>query len=93
VANVFTGATADAGAGQLSNQVITSYDRVAFFGLRAGIVFDQFADVKPGNLTSPGTPVSFLLWTDMTAITTALDETVDVRELRRHIERCDIITG
>lgn len=78
MANVFTGGSSAAGSGQLSNQVLTSYDRVAYFALRDAVVWDQFATVKPGNVTSPGTPVSFLTWTDLTVSTTALTETVDV---------------
>ncbi len=78
MANVFTGATAAAGSGQLTNQVLTSYDRVAFFALRSQVVWDQFAKVKAGNVTSPGNPVSFLFWNDLTPITTPLIETVDV---------------
>lgn len=78
MADIFTGATSAAGGGQLSNQVLTAYQRSAFFALRAGTVFDQFAKVKPGDLTSPGNPVSFLFWSDMTLATTALTETVDV---------------
>ncbi len=78
MANIFTGATADAGAGQLSNQVLTAYQRTAFFALRSAVVFDQFAKVKPGNLTSPGNPVNFLFWADLAVASTPLDETVDV---------------
>jgi N4-gp56 family major capsid protein len=62
----------------LSNQVIAAYDRRAFMALREGAVFDQFAKVKPGNVTSPGSSVSFLFWNDLTETTTALAETVDV---------------
>lgn len=78
MADIFTGATSAAGSGQLTNQVLTAYQRSAFFALREGVVFDQFATVKPGDLTSPGNPVSFLFWNDMTAATTPLSETVDV---------------
>lgn len=78
MADVFTGATSAAGGGQLSNQVLTAYQRSAFFALRSQVVFDQFAKVKPGDLTSPGNPVSFLFWSDMSLATTALTETVDV---------------
>jgi len=78
MADVFTGATSAASTGQLSNQVLTAYQRSAFFALREGVVFDQFAKVKPGNVTSPGNPVSFLFWSDMSQATTALTETVDV---------------
>jgi len=72
VANAFTDSTA------LTDTIVTAYDRVAFFALRAGLVFDQFARVKPGNLTSPGAPVQFTFWSDMSRATTALVETVDV---------------
>lgn len=78
MADIFTGATSAAGSGQLSNQVLTAYQRVAMFALRSQTVFDQFAKVKPGNVTSPGNPVKFLFWSDMTQATTALTETVDV---------------
>lgn len=78
MAEVFTGASSAAGSGQLTNQVLTAYQRNALFALRSQVVFDQFAKVKPGNVTSPGNPVKFLLWDDMAIATTALTETVDV---------------
>lgn len=62
----------------LSNQVVSAFDRVAFMALREGAVFDQYARVKPGNVTSPGSSVSFLFWNDLSPNTTALSETVDV---------------
>lgn len=78
MADVFTGATSDAGSGQLTNQVLTAYQRRALFALRDELIFDQFATVRPGNLTSPGTPVQFLIWADLSTATTPLSETVDV---------------
>jgi N4-gp56 family major capsid protein len=72
MADVFSGTSA------LADQVIAAYDRDAFFALRAEAVYDQFARVKPGNVTSPGSSVSFLFWADLAANTTALSETVDV---------------
>ncbi len=77
MADVFTGASADVAGGQLTNQVITAYNRSAFFALRAGLVFDQLFNVKPGNLTSPGSPVKWVKWTEMTAVTAALNEITD----------------
>jgi N4-gp56 family major capsid protein len=62
----------------LSNQIATSYDRAAFLALRAEEVFGQFAQVKPGNVTNPGTPVVFTFWNDLAAATTPLAETIDV---------------
>lgn len=78
MADIFSGATSAAGSGQLTNQVLTAYQRSAFFALRAGLVFDPFAKVKPGDVTSPGNPVKFPFWSDMAIATTALTETVDV---------------
>lgn len=78
MADVFTGATSAASTGQLTNQVLTAYQRSAFFALREGVIFDQFAKVKPGDVTSPGNPVKFLFWSDLSVATTALTETVDV---------------
>lgn len=76
--DIFTGATSAAGSGQLTNQVLTAYQRSAFFALREETVWDQFARVKPGDLTSPGNPVKFTFWDDMQPATTPLSETVDV---------------
>lgn len=72
MADVFTSTT------RLSNQVLTAYDRNAYFALRDRAIWDQFADVKPGNVTSPGSAVRFNIWTDLAVATTALSETVDV---------------
>ena len=62
----------------LSNQVLTAYDRAAYFPLRALPVFAQMASVKPGNVTSPGDSVKFTIWSEMSDATTALSETIDV---------------
>lgn len=71
-------ADAFSGTSALADQVIAAYDRNAFMALRAGAVFDQFARVKPGNVTSPGSSVSFLFWADLSTATATLSETVDV---------------
>lgn len=78
MADVFTGATAAAGSGQLSNQVLTAYQRSALNALRAGLVFDSIAKYRPGDLTNPGNPVKVTFFDDMALATTALTETVDV---------------
>lgn len=78
MADVFTGASTDAGTGQLSNQVLTAYDRVAWFALREQAIFDTFAKTKPGNLTSPGSPVTITFLDDLAAATTPLNEITDI---------------
>jgi len=62
----------------LSNQIAAAYDVVANFALRSDLIFDQFATVKPGSLTNPGTPVTFHFWTDIAEQTSALNEVTDV---------------
>ncbi len=79
MADAILGSTSGgSGITKLSNQILTAYQQTAFFALREGLVFDQFASVKPGNMTSPGDVVSFLLWSDMSVASTSLDEGVDV---------------
>ena len=62
----------------LTDTIVTAYERVALFALRSELQFAQTANVRPGNVTSPGTPLQWTFWTDMTQATTALTETVDV---------------
>jgi len=79
MADVFITATDwDTGGNELANQVITAYQRNALFALRDELIFDQFARVRPGNLTNPGTPVRFLFWNDMAKALTPLNEVTDV---------------
>jgi len=78
MADVFTGATTAAGSGQLANQILTAYERSARFALRDEAIWDQFAKVKPGNLTNPGNPVQFHFWNDMPVDTTPISEVTDV---------------
>jgi N4-gp56 family major capsid protein len=76
--DIILGGSTDSGAGQQANQILTAYQRKAFFALREGVIFDQFAKVKPGDLTSPGNPVNFLFRDDLAQATTPLNEIVDV---------------
>ena len=62
----------------LSNQIAAAYDTTARFALRSIPVFDQFATVKAGSLTNPGTPVTFHIWTDLATQTSTLNEVTDV---------------
>ena len=55
-----------------------AFDRLAYFALRDQMYFDQAADVKPTNQTSPGSSVKFTIYTEMTAATSALSETADI---------------
>ena len=71
-------ADAFSGTSALADQVQAAYDRNAFMALRSGGVYDQFARVKPGNVTNPGSSVSFLFWADLSTATATLSETVDV---------------
>ena len=66
------------GTSALADQVKAAYDQDAFFALRAGQVYGQFSRVKPGNVTSPGSSVSFLFWGDLSTATATLSETVDI---------------
>lgn len=55
-----------------------AYDRLAYFALRPQLYFDSVADVKPTNQAMPGSSVIFTIVSDLSAATTALDESTDV---------------
>ena len=55
-----------------------AFDRLAYFALRSELLFDQVADVMPTNQSMPGTQVTFTIFNDLSAATTALTETSDV---------------
>ena len=55
-----------------------AFDRIAFFALRSELLFDAVADVQPTNQSMPGSTVTFTIFNDLAAATTALTETSDV---------------
>ena len=55
-----------------------AFDRLAYFALRSELLFDQVADVMPTNQSMPGTQVTFTIFNDLAAATSALSETTDV---------------
>jgi N4-gp56 family major capsid protein len=55
-----------------------AFDRLAYFALRSELLFDQVADVMPTAQAMPGTSVTFTIFNDIAAATTALTETSDV---------------
>lgn len=56
----------------------TAFEKLAYFALRDEMYFDQFADVQATNATNPGATVTFTIFQDMAAATTALGEAEDV---------------
>lgn len=75
---IISATSAGSGAVALTNQILTAYDQRAMFALREDVAFDQFSKFKPGNLTSPGTPVKVIFWSELAVSTTPLNEVVDV---------------
>jgi N4-gp56 family major capsid protein len=56
----------------------TAYDLLARFAYRPELYWDDWADVKPTNLTHRGSSVTFWQQSDMAIATTPLTEDVDV---------------
>jgi N4-gp56 family major capsid protein len=56
----------------------TAYDRVAYFALRPELHYDQVADVQPTRQSMPGAAVVFTQIADMTVVTSAISESVDI---------------
>jgi N4-gp56 family major capsid protein len=71
MANAFTDTTA------LSNTVQTAYDKSFRFALRSQPMFRQLADVRPTDLTAPGSSMVLSTWQDLAPATTPLSEDVD----------------
>ena len=55
-----------------------AFDRIAYFALRSELLFDAVADVQPTNQSMPGSSVTFTIFNDLAAATSALTETSDV---------------
>ena len=55
-----------------------AYDRLAYFALRAEMLFDQAADVQATNQAMPGSSVIFTIFADLAAATSTLSETSDL---------------
>ena len=68
---------AETGTGNLSVDQ-TAFEKLAYFALRDEMYFDQFADVQATNATNPGATVTFTIFQNMAAATTALGEAEDV---------------
>lgn len=56
----------------------TAFEKLAYFALRPELYYDRFADVQATNATNPGATVTFTKFTDLAAVTTALNEGEDV---------------
>lgn len=55
-----------------------AFDRLAYFALRSELLFDAAVEVQPTNQAMPGTSVTFTIFNDLSAATSALTETSDV---------------
>lgn len=56
----------------------SAYDRMAYFALRPELHYDLIADVQPTAQAMPGVAVIFTQIADMTVVTTAISESVDI---------------
>jgi hypothetical protein len=55
-----------------------AFDRLAYFALRSELLFDAAADVMPTQQAMPGSSVTFTIFNDLAAATSALTEDSDV---------------
>lgn len=74
----YSGLTSTTAVPQL---VITAYDKLFEFKLRAEPLFRSFADKRPANVTSPGESVTLSLFNDFTSISSSLTETTTVDQV------------
>lgn len=65
------------GRTEVSNIVVTAYDKAIEHVLRAQPLFRNFADKRPVDVTGPSATVRLQMYADLAATTTALSEYVD----------------
>lgn len=70
-------ADAYTGTGELSIDQ-AAYDRLAYFALRPQLYFDGASDVRPTRQAMPGSSVIFTIISDLSVVSTAIDESNDV---------------
>lgn len=56
----------------------TAYNRLAYFALRPELYFDMVASVQPTEQAMPGAAVVFNITSDMSVVSTAINESTDV---------------
>jgi N4-gp56 family major capsid protein len=56
----------------------SAYDKLAYFALRPELHYDVIADVQPTRQSMPGSAVIFTQITDLTVVTAAISESVDI---------------
>lgn len=61
-----------------SNWDTTAYEQLAYFALRPENYFDAFCDVKPTRQSHPGATVTFNITSDLSVVSTAINQSVDV---------------
>lgn len=54
-----------------------AYEALSYFPLRAQLYFDSVASVKPTSQTHRGSSVTFFMYDDLAAVTSAMSETAD----------------
>ena len=69
------------GTGDISNLVKTAYDQYVRMALRSIPVMRSLADVKPVQQAMPGSSVVFSIYSDLSAATSTLTETLDVSSI------------
>jgi N4-gp56 family major capsid protein len=77
MANTYTGTASITGQTGVTNLVTSAYDKYIQFALRSEPMYRSFADVRPVDVTAPGSSVVFQRYADLSAATTALTENVD----------------
>ena len=69
------------GVTTISNLVQTAYDQYVRMALRSIPVMRAIADVKPVQQAMPGSSVVFSIYSDLSAATSTLTETLDVSSI------------
>ena len=78
------------GTGQLTNQVTTAFEQIAYFALRSQPLYEMVADVRSTAQSHNAATVQFTFYPNMAQVTGALTEATDVTPVALTDSKVDV---
>ena len=78
------------GTGQLTNQVTTAFEQIAYFALRSQPLYEMVADVRSTAQSHNAATVQFTFYPNMSQVTSTLTEATDVTPVALSDSKVDV---
>jgi len=78
------------GTGQLTNQVTTAFEQIAYFALRSQPLYEMIADVRSTAQSHNAATVQFTFYPNMSQVTSTLTEATDVTPVALTDSKVDV---